>query len=242
MENSEALNFGILTSYFLFPRIHENCYCGKTLMTLIDFGLPGVIVYIGIIIYSIVFHEVSHGFAARSMGDRTAEYLGRLTLNPLKHLDFFGSFLLPLGLLLFSHGQFGFGYAKPVPYDPHNLSDKRWGAAKVGLAGPAANIALACLFGIFIRLAGPFLGDFGNAAAATVVLMNLWLAAFNLMPVPPLDGHWLLLAILPPGMIGFKLALFRMQWLLLGLVIFFFPPAVYPLIKVVFTLLTGLRF
>lgn len=193
-----------------------------------------------ILIYSVVFHEVSHGLAARSMGDRTAEYLGRLTLNPIRHLDLFGSFLLPL--ITYVLGGFMFGYAKPVPYDPHKLSDKRWGAAKVGLAGPAANLVLAALFGVLIRLFGPVMGGVGLELAASVVTINLFLAAFNLMPVPPLDGHWLLLAVLPPGMIGFKLMLFRMQWVMLAMVIFFILPALYPLITAIASLLTGLRF
>lgn len=210
------------------------------MLPLFEYGIPGYAAYIVILVYSVVIHEVSHGLAARAMGDRTAEYLGRLTLNPFKHLDLYGSFILPIVLLLFSGGSIAFGYAKPVPYDPHNLSDKRWGAAKVGLAGPAVNIALAALFSILIRGFGTSLGDFGLAIGATVVFINLWLAAFNLMPVPPLDGHWLLLAVLPPGMLRFKLALYRMQWVLLIAVIFFVLPAISPLIVAVFSFFTGL--
>jgi Zn-dependent protease len=234
MKNSEVPNFGILTSYFFLPRIYEIGYSGKTSMEPFLFAVAGIV----ILIYSVVFHEVSHGLAARSMGDRTAEYLGRLTLNPLKHLDLFGSFILPLATYLM--GGFMFGYAKPVPYNPHNLSDKRWGAAKVGLAGPAANLALAALFALFIRIAEPFLGLTGLRLALSVVEINIFLAVFNLMPVPPLDGHWLLLAVMPPGMIGFKLMLYRMQWVMLAAVIFFVLPALSPLIRAVVSLLTGL--
>src|SRR5688572_2156862 len=112
-----------------------------------------------ILIYSVVLHEVSHGLAARAMGDRTAERMGRLTLNPLSHLDLFGSFILPILTKLFAGIMFG--YAKPVPYNPDNLNDRRWGGAKVAIAGPATNLALAALIGVVIRAFGPALGEVG---------------------------------------------------------------------------------
>lgn len=192
---------------------------------------------IAILIYSVVLHEVSHGLAARAMGDRTAEYLGRLTLNPLKHLELFGSFILPLASKLLT--GFMFGYAKPVPYNPDALSDRRWGPAKVGLAGPATNILIAAVFGLGIRFAGSSLGDLTVVLMGYVVLINLFLAVFNLIPVPPLDGHWLLMAVLPARFNGLKVMLYQYQWFLLAVAIFFVFPALGPLLNLLFYLLTG---
>jgi Zn-dependent protease len=192
---------------------------------------------IAVLIYSVVLHEVSHGLAARAMGDRTAEYLGRLTLNPIKHLELFGSFILPLATKMLT--GFMFGYAKPVPYNPDALDDRRWGPAKVGLAGPATNIALAVVFGLAIRFAGGSFNDLAVVLMGYVVLINLFLAVFNLIPVPPLDGHWLLMAILPARFNGLKVMMYQNQWLLLAVVIFFVFPMLSPLLNGLFFLLTG---
>src|SRR3990167_11425467 len=110
------------------------------------------IFYIIVILYSVTIHEVSHGLMANSLGDSTAKNLGRLSLNPLKHLDPFGSVLLPF--LMFVTTGFAFGYAKPVPYNPDNLTDRKYGPVKVALAGPASNIILALLFGLSLRFFG----------------------------------------------------------------------------------------
>src|SRR3989344_4427420 len=107
--------------------------------------------YIVILIMSVVIHEVSHGFMAEYFGDKTARYAGRLTLNPLKHLDLFGSVLLP-AILVISNTPFLFGWAKPVPYNPDNLSNRKWGTIAVAAAGVLANFSIAILFGIIIRL------------------------------------------------------------------------------------------
>lgn len=192
---------------------------------------------IAILIYSVVLHEVAHGLAARAMGDRTAERMGRLTLNPLAHLDLFGSFILPI--LTKIVGGFMFGYAKPVPYDPDNLNDRRWGPAKVALAGPGTNLALAALLGVVIRAFGPGLGDAATLLLSYGVLINIGLAFFNFMPVPPLDGHWLLMAVLPASARELRIALYRGQWILLAVVIFYIFPALFPLLEALFTLLTG---
>jgi Zn-dependent protease len=175
------------------------------------------------LVYSVVIHEVSHGVAAYSMGDNTAKLQGRLTLNPLKHIDMFGSVLLPLFLFLTT--GFAFGYAKPVPYDPHQLNDRRWGPAKVGFAGPASNIVLALLFGIVYRTlltttVSPVMLDLIGG----IILINLSLAFFNLMPIPPLDGHWLLFSLLPARAYALKQALYQYSLpLLIVFIIFIFP-------------------
>src|SRR3990167_10917201 len=118
-----------------------------------------------VLLYSVVIHEVSHGLAANAMGDTTAKDLGRLSLNPIKHLDMFGSIILPLALKLLG-SPFVVGYAKPVPYNPNNLDDRRYGPAKVALAGPLSNIALAVLFGLVLR----FLPDIFSSSLMPLLL------------------------------------------------------------------------
>ena len=192
-------------------------------------------------LYSVVIHEVSHGAVAYSMGDPTAKNLGRLTLNPLKHLDMFGSVLLPL--ISFFLGGFIFGYAKPVPYNPLNLRDRKYGAAKVALAGPASNVLLAVLFGLTLR----FLPDIFSSSLVPellgiVVMLNLFLAIFNLFPIPPLDGHWLLMTFLPARFEAAKLFLYRYGFLLLLFFLFFIFPLLAPVIRGLFQLLTGIGY
>lgn len=148
-----------------------------------------------VLILSAAFHEYMHGFAADRLGDRTARDLGRLTINPLAHIDMFGSVLLP-AVLVFSGSPFVFGYAKPVPYNPNNLRDPKWGGAKVAVAGPLANLLLAVVFGLLLRFA-----PIANPVAVTflfyVVLINLVLTIFNLVPIPPLDGSKIIMPLLP---------------------------------------------
>jgi len=156
------------------------------------------IFYVIILIMSVVIHEVSHGYAAYRYGDLTAYHAGRLTLNPLKHLELFGSILLPF-VLIVSHAGFVFGWAKPVPYNPANLKDKKRGTIAVAVAGVVANCLLAILFGLFIRLM-PHIGLTSEslyAIASTIVFVNIVLAIFNLVPIPPLDGSRILFAFLP---------------------------------------------
>lgn len=154
-----------------------------------------------ILILSIVIHEVSHGYVANMLGDPTARLSGRLTLNPISHIDPLGSVIIP-GLLVLTGAQILFGWAKPVPYNPYNLRNARWGEALVAGAGPFVNIAIALLFGILIRLG---IG-FGFASpefielASVVVYINLLLAFFNLFPIPPLDGSKVIKPLLPFGL------------------------------------------
>lgn len=189
-----------------------------------------------VLIYSVVLHELAHGLMARSMGDRTAEHLGRLTLNPLAHLDMFGSVILPI---ITSFSGFMFGYAKPVPYNPSALSDRRYGPAKVALAGPAVNLMLAVLAGVIIRFVGDGVSPLMLTLLGYVVWINIVLTFFNLIPFPPLDGHWLLMTFLPARFYQLKEALYRYQWMLLVVTIFFIFPALAPLMRGLFSLLTG---
>lgn len=152
--------------------------------------------YLIVLILSIIVHEVSHGFMAELLGDPTARLQGRLTLNPLPHIDLMGSIILPAFLVL-THSPIMFGWAKPVPYNPYNLKNQRWGEALVAGAGPGVNIALALGFGLIIRFAGGSLPDSFIGFAAIVVFINIMLALFNLIPIPPLDGSKLLRSVLP---------------------------------------------
>jgi len=147
-----------------------------------------------IIIFSAIIHEVMHGVAADSLGDPTARYAGRLTLNPIPHLDMFGSIILPL-MLAFTHSSFFFGWAKPVPYNPYNLRAGRFSEAIVAGAGPASNLVIALMFGIILRL--HIFDSPINAVFFMIVLVNVMLCIFNLIPVPPLDGSKVLEAFLP---------------------------------------------
>lgn len=198
------------------------------------------IFYIIVLLYSVVIHEVSHGLMADSLGDPTARNLGRLTLNPLKHLDMFGSVLLPL-LLFIAHSPFIIGYAKPVPYNPQNLSDKKYGPAKVALAGPISNIALALIFGLILRLMPDiFSSSLMPELFSFIVFLNLVLAIFNLFPIPPLDGHWLLMTFLPARFNALKVFLYRYSLPLLFVFIIFIFPLIFPLVSLVYELITGL--
>lgn len=199
--------------------------------------VPFAVFQVIILVFSVVLHELAHGYAARSMGDDTAERLGRLTLNPLAHLDWFGSVLLPL--LTYTLGGFMFGYAKPVPYDPTKLNDRRWGPAKVGVAGPSMNLAIALLFSVVLRLSGGLLTPPGTTLVIYIISINLVLAVFNLLPIPPLDGHWLLFALLPTRSYYIRVVLARYQWLFLVLVVFVIFPLLWPLVAMLLRLLTG---
>jgi len=149
-----------------------------------------------VLVISVIIHEVAHGWAANALGDPTAKLQGRLSLNPLRHVDPIGSVLIPAVLVL-TNSSFLFGWAKPVPYNPYNLKNQRWGEAIVGVAGVAVNLFLAVLFALIARFAfGAGMVDFGMLASL-VVLVNLSLGIFNLLPIPPLDGFTVLRGILP---------------------------------------------
>ncbi|MFA5871476.1 MAG: site-2 protease family protein [Parcubacteria group bacterium] len=183
--------------------------------------MPDFVLLLIILVMSAVVHEVSHGLAAFWLGDPTAKYAGRLTLNPIKHLDLWGSFLMPVLLWVLSGGAFFFASAKPVPYNPYNLKNQKYGPAVVGAAGPISNIVIAIVFGIFLKIfiisglvpisdsikllnnlfTGQGLLGSGLSGVAILFIMiiyvNILLAFFNLVPIPPLDGSKLLFAILP---------------------------------------------
>lgn len=197
---------------------------------------------IAILIFSIVIHEVSHGTVANYLGDPTAKYAGRLTLNPIKHLDPVGSVLIPLFLLIL-RSPILFGWAKPVPINPFNFRDQKYGSAKVALAGPGANFLLALVFGLAIRFY-PALSDISGLYLmfAYIVFINLLLAVFNLLPVPPLDGSHLLFTFLPYSAQNIKIFLSQYGLFVLLFIIFFAFPLIIQFINLIFQLIVGAPF
>lgn len=158
-----------------------------------------LLVSIAVLIFSIMIHEIAHGLMALWQGDWTAQQAGRLTLNPAKHLDPWGSFIIPFFLLISNIGVV-FGWAKPVPYNPYNLKNQKYGPALVGVAGPLSNFLLALFAGILMRLflvIGVSSSSFIFIVLFFFIQINILLMIFNLLPIPPLDGSKLLFAFLP---------------------------------------------
>ncbi|MGH7549265.1 MAG: site-2 protease family protein [Gemmatimonadota bacterium] len=163
--------------------------------------MEALLVVLPVLLFSVVVHECAHGYVAEWWGDPTARMLGRLTLNPIPHIDLFGSILVP-GFLILSGANFLFGWAKPVPVTPENFRDRRLGDITVSLAGPASNVVLALGFA-GILLASRMLGGGGGASVLSQfcvygVFLNFILAVFNLLPIPPLDGSHVVASLLPP--------------------------------------------
>jgi Zn-dependent protease len=194
---------------------------------------------IAILIMSVVIHEVSHGIAALSQGDVTAKYEGRLTLNPLAHIDPVGSILVPLFCALLP-GNLMFGWAKPVPVNPYNFKNLRWGEAIVAFAGPFSNICIALLAGLSLRLWITIMPLATAKILVVVVLTNIVLALFNLVPVPPLDGSKILFALLPRKMAQIRNSFEKYGFVLTLIFIFFLWQFFTPLIFTLFTFVTGL--
>ena len=149
------------------------------------------------LIISIIIHEMAHGYAANWQGDPTARLQGRLSANPLVHIDPMMSVILP-AILILSGSNFVFGAAKPVPYNPYNFRNQKWGEAMVAAAGPASNIVLAVIFAVLVHFSAAFaLSETFSFLAVQIVALNLFLAFFNLVPIPPLDGSKILPQFLP---------------------------------------------
>ncbi len=192
------------------------------------------VLLIAVLIFSVVVHEVAHAWQARREGDDTADRLGRITLNPLPHLDPIGSVIVPL-VLHFTGSGFLFGWAKPVPVNPANYRSPVWGDIRVSMAGIVSNLGLAVLSTLGLAIAYKAQLSLGPMAGATVlatlaakygVLINLVLAFFNLVPIPPLDGSHVLFHVLPePLAIRYREAGRYGLPILMGL--FFFVPGVF---------------
>lgn len=192
-----------------------------------------------ILVFSAVIHEFAHGWMANHLGDPTAKYMGRLTLNPIPHIDLLGSIVIPLMLILSNTGVI-IGWAKPVPYNPHNLKNQRNGPALVGAAGPASNLFLALFFGIIVRIMSAE-GMFPNFIPLfeIIVYINILLAVFNLVPIPPLDGSKLLFSFFPYSMHKLQETIERNALLFLLLFIMFGLEAVRLIASFLFVLIVG---
>src|SRR3989338_1478207 len=190
-------------------------------------------------IFSVIIHEVSHGVVAERLGDPTARNAGRITLNPLKHIDPMGSILLP-AILLFIGSPVILGWAKPVPYDPRHLKNPKTAAGKIAAAGPVSNIIIAVLFAVLIRFgAGAGLSFELIKAFGTIVILNIALAVFNLVPIPPLDGSKVLFSLLPANRIAYSLMAFldRYGIILIFALLFYAGNLLFPVITWIFNLL-----
>lgn len=201
--------------------------------------LYSILLFFVIVIPSAIIHEYFHGWVADQLGDPTAKHLGRLTLNPLAHIDMWGTFLMPVLLLLLSGGSFVFAYAKPVPYNPYNLRNQKWGPALVALAGPFANLLVAVVFGLLVRFYP--VSNF-SAILSIIVYVNILLAIFNLIPIPPLDGSKVLYAILPSHWAMKLASLERYGLIFVLLFIFIAFQAIVPIIFWLFEVIVGKPF
>ncbi len=159
-------------------------------------GLETQIFFFAVLFLSVIIHEVAHGYSALMLGDPTAKLAKRLTLNPLRHVDLFGTVIVPL-ICVLSPSNFLFGWAKPVPYNPYNLKNQRWGESIVAISGVATNFLLAFIFAFFARYG--YAHGFATYAdlSSVIVLVNLSLGLLNLIPIPPLDGYTFLRGLLP---------------------------------------------
>ncbi len=195
-----------------------------------------------VLMISVVIHEYAHGAAAAAQGDMTAKYAGRLTLNPLKHIDLWGSVIIPFFLAMTT--GIGFGYAKPVPINPYNFRDKKFGMIKVAAAGIAANFALALFCGLIIRI-WPNMATPASimflAMMVEIVRTNLWLTLFNLVPIPPLDGSHILFAVLPQSQNDFKVFLQKYGLIFFLIFVFYFSGVLAPIVEFLGWLITGVR-
>ncbi len=200
---------------------------------------------IAVLIFSVIIHEVAHGTAANYLGDPTARMAGRLTLNPVRHIDPMGSIILP-AILALTHSPILFGWAKPVPYNPYNLQrGGRWAEALVAVAGPGSNMLLAVVFGLLIRF-GAIPAE-ALSLAFTIVFINVLLAVFNMIPIPPLDGSKVLGKILPYNLVGsygrFRNMLERNVFFGFGIIILFisiFGGVFYNLITTIVRAISGM--
>ncbi len=195
-----------------------------------------------ILILSVVAHEVSHGFAALYYGDRTALNAGRLTMNPIKHIDPVGTLLIPFVLVLLK-SPIGFGWAKPVPYNPYNFTNFVRGTRVVAIAGVFTNFLLAIIFGLVLRFFGTTFSVGAQSILILIVLVNLSLGVFNLFPIPPLDGSKILFSFLPQRYAQYQDFLERNGFFIIfGLLIVLNALHVDPITELVmffFTLITG---
>jgi Zn-dependent protease len=205
------------------------------------------------LIFAIVLHEVAHGWVANKLGDHTAKDMGRLTLNPISHIDLFGTIIMPLLLFLVTSGKMVFGYAKPVPINPYNFRNPKKGMALSSIAGPGINLIMAILFSVLLRVVIPALE--GTAPKPTWewfalpitlmfgygVVINVVLAVLNMIPIPPLDGSRVVYWLLPerPAALYYRLEPYGTLILMLMIGLGLLGRIMYPVIRPILTLLLG---
>ena len=190
-----------------------------------------------ILVFSAIAHEYMHGWMAWRLGDNTAKDAGRLTFNPLAHLEWFGSFFLPL-IMVVTGMPFIFGWAKPVPYNPYNLRDRKYGDAKVALAGPLANLVIAVFFGLILRFLPIFSLTFAGLLSI-IVYINLVLMVFNLVPIPPLDGSKILATFLSPSLRERYLGNERLGLIFIILFVMLAGDLIMPIVNFLFKVIVG---
>ncbi len=195
-----------------------------------------LIISIIILIMSIVLHELSHGYVAELLGDPTPRLQGRLTINPLRHLEIFGSLIVPL---ITSMAGFTFGWAKPIQWNPYNVKNRRVGELLISLAGPASNILIALVFGMVIRFGVGLASSSFLTISAYIVAINVTLAVFNLIPIPPLDGSKILFSLLPYRYSHIREFIERYSLFLLLLLVVVLWKFVEPVIPFLFQVITG---
>ncbi len=200
-----------------------------------------LIFQLAVLLMSIVIHEFAHGWMAFRLGDSTAKNYGRLTLNPLKHLDIWGSLVVPFMIFVFSGGQAIFGWAKPVPFNPNNLRDQKYGIAKVAAAGPSANLLIALIFGLVLRFnsSGLFIPAEMAQIFSLIVFLNILLAIFNLIPIPPLDGSKILFTFLPDSSRDIRMFLEQYGMFILLFFIFFAFQWILPIVFYIYYFIVG---
>lgn len=205
------------------------------------------------LVFAIVLHEVAHGWVANKLGDHTAKDMGRLTLNPLSHIDLFGTIIMPLLLFVVTNGKMVFGYAKPVPINPYNFKNPKKDMALSSLAGPGVNLIMALMFSAVLRIAMPplenlFPKDTWDWFALPITLMlgyavviNVVLAVLNLIPIPPLDGSRVVYWLLPAGPASAYYRLERYGTLILMALIMFgaLGKIMTPVLRPILSLLLG---
>lgn len=190
-----------------------------------------------VLVFSAIIHEYMHGWMADRLGDPTAKNMGRLTLNPVPHIDPFGSILLP-AILIFTNAGFVFGWAKPVPFNPYNLRDRKYGSAKVAVAGPLGNFIVALFFGLVLRFF-PGIPPQAETLLYIIIFINLLLMVFNLVPIPPMDGSKVIAPFLPRNAQAAMAGLERYGMFLVLLFVMIGFPLIIPVINFLFRAIAG---
>ena len=198
-----------------------------------DVSLASIIISVPIFIFAMMIHEIAHGWVAYKLGDPTAKFSGRLTLNPISHIDPIGTILLPITLIMMK-SPVVFGWAKPVPINFFGLRNPKRDIMLVGAAGPVVNIIFAFILAAIFRLLPIAPTSLLGEVLFASILVNLILAAFNLIPIPPLDGSRILFSLLPPGPAMRYMSIEPYGFIILFVLIYFgfLDRVVYPLVKI----------